>query len=80
MAIMKGLSMSVNSPAPSGMKMTALPLADLAALITRVGGRPVTAEMLQADINAGAPVNPDGTMNLVHYAAWVVREVTRRGD
>ena len=71
--------MSLNDPAPSGMKITALPLADLAALLSRVGGKPVTAEMIRADIDAGAPVNNDGTMNLIHYAAWLVREVTR-GD
>jgi hypothetical protein len=24
-----------------------------------------------ADIADGAPTNPDGTVNLVHYAAWL---------
>ena len=61
-----------------GLKMTALSLADVATLLSRVGGKPVTAEMIRADINAGAPANVDGTMNLIHYAAWLV-EVTR-GD
>ena len=59
------------------LKITALPLADVAALLSRVGGKPVTADMIRADIDAGAPVNPDGTMNLIQYAAWLVREVTR---
>jgi len=27
-----------------------------------------------------APVNPDGTINLVHYAAWLVKEYAARGD
>ncbi|MFW6159500.1 MAG: hypothetical protein ACOC8E_09095 [Planctomycetota bacterium] len=35
----------------------------------------VSAEMLQADIDAGAPTNADGTINLVHYAAWLNREM-----
>lgn len=26
---------------------------------------------LEADIAAGAPTNADGTINLVHYAAWL---------
>jgi len=69
--------MSLSDPAPSGMKITALPLADLAALLSRVGGKPVTADMIRADIDAGAPANPDGTMNLVHYTAWLAREVGR---
>ena len=69
--------MSLSDPAPSGMKITALSLADLAALLSRVGGKPVTAEMIRADIDAGAPANPDGTINLVHYTAWLAREVGR---
>jgi hypothetical protein len=35
--------------------------------------------MLQADIASGAPTNPNGTMNLVHYVAWLVKEMGR-GD
>ena len=72
--------MSLNDPAPSGMKMTALTLADMAALLSRVGGKPVTAEMVREDVAAGAPMNPDGTINLIHYAAWLVREVVPRGN
>ena len=33
--------------------------------------------MLRADAAAGAPLNADGTLNLVHYAAWLVRETGR---
>ena len=50
----------------------ALRLADLARILSALGTRPVTVEMLQADIGAGAPTNADGTMNLVNYAAWLV--------
>jgi hypothetical protein len=31
--------------------------------------------MLQEDVANGAPTNADGTMNLVHYAAWLVQEM-----
>lgn len=61
------------------LKITALDVATVAALLTKVGGR-VTAEMVKADIAAGAPTNPDGTVNLVHYAAWMVKELSNRGD
>ena len=68
-------------PAPaSGLNPNALTPANAARLLTRVGGQPVTVEMLQADIAAGAPTNADGTLNLVHYAAWLVKEMGRRGD
>jgi len=57
----------------------ALNLADAARLLSRVGGQPVTEAMLQADLEAGAPANADGTINLVHYAAWLARQEASRG-
>lgn len=36
-----------------------------------MGGHAVTVEMLQPNLAAGAPGNADGTINLVHYAAWL---------
>ena len=31
--------------------------------------------MIELDIAEGAPTNADGTLNLVHYAAWLVKEM-----
>lgn len=59
---------------------TALPVADAARLLSAAGGHPVTPEQIQADIDAGAPTNGDGTINLVHYCAWLVKEMSSRGD
>ncbi len=59
---------------------TALPVTDAARLLSAAGGTRVTAEMIQADIDAGAPTNADGTINLVHYAAWLVKETSGRDD
>jgi hypothetical protein len=59
---------------------TALPIADAARLLSGAGGQAVTVEMLEADVAAGAPTNGDGTLNLVHYAAWLVKEASGRGD
>lgn len=61
---------------------TALPLDDAARLLAAVGKRRISIEMLRADLDAGAPLNPDGTLNLVAYAAWLVREAAgaRHGD
>ena len=58
---------------------TAIPLADAALLLTKMGGEPISEKMLRTDIEAGAPVNTDGTLNLVHYGAWLVLEMAR-GD
>jgi hypothetical protein len=51
----------------------------MARLLSAAGPKAVTVEMLQSDIDAGAPTNADGTLNLVHYVAWLVKELAR-GD
>ena len=53
----------------------ALRPADMARILSASGATPVTVEMLQADIAEGAPINADGTLNLVHFAAWLVQEM-----
>ena len=58
----------------------ALPLADAVRLLSAAGGQRITLDMLEADRVLGAPANADGTLNLVHYAAWLVREMSGRGD
>ncbi|GIV04151.1 MAG: hypothetical protein KatS3mg015_2981 [Fimbriimonadales bacterium] len=68
-----------DAAAPGGLNPNALALADAARLLAKAGGWPITVEMLRADIDAGAPANADGTINLVHYAAWLVKEMGR-GD
>lgn len=66
-----------DSSRTAGLNPNALALADAARLLARVGGQVVTVEMLQADIAAGAPTNADSTINLVHYAAWLLKEMGR---
>lgn len=66
--------------ADAKLNPTALPVAAAARLLSAVGGQAVTVEMLQADLAAGAPTNADGTLNLVHYAAWLVREMASGAD
>ena len=55
----------------------ALSLTEAARILSASGPKPVTAELLRADIDAGAPTNPNGTINLVHYTAWLVKEMGR---
>jgi len=58
------------------MKITALPASTLAALLTKAAGEAgaVTTEQIEQDLAAGAPQNEEGTINLVHYTAWLARE------
>ncbi len=55
--------------------LTALTVAQMAKVLSAAGGREITEEMVRADIDVGAPVNPDGTLNLVHYTAWLAKEM-----
>ena len=59
-------------PARLTLSPMAMSLDDVASLLSKVGGHPVTVTMLSEDIDAGAPTNSDGTLHLVHYAAWMV--------
>ena len=76
---MKSREKTAQNSAP-GLRLTALTVDDAAGLLSKGTGRPITPDMLRADIEAGVPINADGTINLVHYAAWVVKELTSRGD
>ena len=63
---------------PAGpLNPQALSPEDVARILTASGWKPVTVDMIRDDIDDGAPVNPDGTINLVVYAAWLVREISR---
>jgi len=62
-------------PVQGSVNPLSLTLEEVARLLSAAGGRRVTPEQVQADIDAGAPVGAGGRVNLVHYAAWLVREV-----
>ena len=57
----------------------AMTVEDAAKLLTRAGGVRISESQIQADIEANAPTNADGTINLVQYAAWLVRELAKGG-
>jgi hypothetical protein len=62
----------------AGLRLTRLPLPEAAALFARFRARHTTVDAIRADLAAGAPANPDGTLNLIHYAAWLARELAKR--
>jgi hypothetical protein len=66
--------------AKPGLKLTAVSLADAAKALSAASGRSITEPMIQRDIDSGAPVNADGTINLVYYAAWLAREIANGSD
>ena len=59
-----------------------LSIEDMSRLLSAAGGnggaggaKKISVEQIREDIEGGAPVGKDGRMNLVHYAAWLAREV-----
>ena len=48
-----------------------------AKLLSAAAKLKVPEEQIATDIENGAPCNPDGTINLVHYASWLVKEMGR---
>ena len=57
----------------NSLKLTALQPDMLVNLLTGAGSRLISPELLTADFAAGAPRNEDGTINLVEFAAWIVK-------
>lgn len=69
-----------SNQAKSPLNPSALSIVNAARLLSGAGGIQVTPEQIEADIEAGAPSNDDGTINLLWYAAWLVKEGSSRGD
>lgn len=58
---------------PAGLDPMHLSIDEAAAVLTRAGGEAIVAADIERDLAAGAPRNDDGTVNLVHYTAWMMR-------
>ena len=57
----------------NSLKLTALQPEMLVNILKRAGSRLISAESITADFAAGAPKNEDGTINLIEFAAWLVK-------
>ena len=68
----------LQKPVQGTVNPLSLSVEEVARMLAAGGGRRVTPEQVQADIDAGAPVGRDGRINLVHYAAWLARETQAR--
>jgi hypothetical protein len=56
---------------------TRLPVEQAAKLLAAAYRERIDPEKIRLDIQDGAPVNADGTINLVHYSAWQAKEMGR---
>ena len=64
----------------NSLKLTALQPEMLVNILKRAGSRLISAETLEADFETGAPRNEDGTVNLIEYAAWLVKGEDANAD
>jgi hypothetical protein len=64
----------------NSLSLTALPPDMLVRLLKQAGCRTISEETLADDVAAGAPVNPDGTFNLITYAAYLAKETSDDGS
>ena len=53
----------------------AIPVEKMAEILSSAGKRRITKATIQGHINAGAPTNADGTINMMHYIAWLLVEL-----
>jgi hypothetical protein len=56
---------------------TRLTVEQAAKLLSAAYRERIDVDKIRIDLQEGAPVNSDGTINLVHYSAWQVKELGR---
>jgi hypothetical protein len=56
---------------------TKLSVEQAAKLLSAAYRERIDAEKIRKDLENGSPVNGDGTINLVNYAAWLAKEMGR---
>lgn len=62
---------------PDQIDPTRLSVEQAAKLLSAAPRQRVPPKLIADDVESGAPTNTDGTLNLVHYAAWLVKEMSR---
>ena len=58
----------------------ALSAETIITLLQKSGGREMNRDALQRMIDAGLPLNGDGTISIIEYTAWLVKEVNGNGN
>ena len=70
--------MDADQPNSQQLNPAALTAAEAARLLSAAGGRAVTVDVVQAAIDAGAPVLADGRLNLVELMAWLEKDLAEK--
>jgi len=67
--------MTQRDEAAKSLRITALSVEDAAKALASAYGRRVTVEQVREVAERGGLLRPDGTINLLEYVAFLVREV-----
>ncbi len=62
------------------VRITAMPPADAAKAMSKAYRRLITEEQVREVAEAGGLLRPDGTLNLLEYAAYLVEEMAHGGN
>jgi hypothetical protein len=54
-------------------RSSGLTVEQLAISLTRAFGADISPTMIAKDVEDGAPINPDGTINTILYVAWILK-------
>lgn len=69
-----------NETPSTPLKITAIPIADAARVLSSASGRDVTEAQVREVAERGELVRADGTISLLEYAAFLVRELAHGAD
>jgi len=69
-----------NDPQQKSLKITALSVAEIAKILSSASGRQITEEQVREIVEHGNLVKPDGTVSLIEYTAFLVRELAHGSD
>lgn len=72
--------MSKRHDIPKSLKITAISVADAARVLASAYKRRVTEEQVRQVAERGGLIRADGTINLLEYAAYLVRELAHGTD
>jgi hypothetical protein len=61
------------------VNLAALSPEQMADILGKAGGKPLDIDQVRRDIEAGAPVDQDGKLNLLSYAAWLSKVAQAMG-
>jgi len=62
------------------LKITALSISDVAKVLSSASGRQITEEQVREIAEQGNLLKPDGRINLIEYAAFLIRELAHGSD